>query len=370
VLLVYCYPKGFKGKAVCPDLIGIGDKKEGINDVKPGFIYTFTIRQKTNFSVILSVLTLFMKTSLTPTRVAIIGAGAVGAAAAYAITLRNVVAEVILIDINQEKEAGEILDISDGLSLVETGRVVRGDYPDAADADIIIITAGAAQKPGDTRLVLLEKNAGILKSIFKGIGKIQQNAIVLLISNPVDVLTYLAQEITGLPTHQVFGSGTTLDTARLRSALGKKYGVHASNINGYVMGEHGDSEFIAWSSVSIGGTPAKKLPRMTKKSMDTIEHTVRKEAYTIIKKKGATYFGIGLVAADIVEAIVYDQHTILPVSARLSSWNGISDVCLGAPAVIGRRGVIEHWPLKLELGERKKIATSAKIIRSYVKKVV
>lgn len=311
-----------------------------------------------------------MKTPITPTRVAIIGAGAVGAAAAYAITLRNVVAEVILIDINQEKEEGEIMDISDGLSLVETGRVIRGEYPDAAEADIIIVTAGASQKPGDTRLDLLEKNANILKSIFKSIGKIQQHAIVLVISNPVDVLTYIAQEITGLPLQQVFGSGTTLDSARLRSALGKKYGVHASTVNGYVIGEHGDSEFVAWSSVSIGGTPAKKLPRMTKKSMDTIESSVRKEAYDIIKKKGATYFGIGLIAADIVEAIVYDQHTILPVTSRLSTWNGISDVCLGAPAVIGRSGVIEQWPLKLDMGERKKLATSAKLIRSYVKKVV
>jgi len=311
-----------------------------------------------------------MKTSLSPSRVAIIGAGAVGAAAAYAITLRNVVAEVILIDINEEKEAGEIMDISDGLSLVETGRVVRGDYPDARTADIIIVTAGAAQKPGDTRLDLLEKNASILKSIFKGIGKIQPNAIVLIISNPVDVLTYLAQEITGLPTNQVFGSGTTLDTARLRNALGDTFGVHANNINGYVMGEHGDSEFIAWSSVSIGGVPAKKLSGMNKKAMAKIEHTVSRKAYDIIQKKGATYFGIGLVAADIVEAIMYDQHTILPVTARLSKWNGVSDVCLGAPAVIGRGGVVSHWPLKLESSEKKKFAQSAKLIRSYVKKVV
>ncbi|HBB37958.1 MAG: L-lactate dehydrogenase [Candidatus Magasanikbacteria bacterium GW2011_GWD2_43_18] len=311
-----------------------------------------------------------MNTFFSPTKVAIIGAGAVGAAAAYAITLRNVVAEVILIDMNQEKEEGETMDISDGLSLVETGRVVRGEYSDARHADVIIVTAGAAQKPGDTRIDLLEKNANILKSIFKSIGKIQPHAIVLLISNPVDVLTYLAQEITGLPHNQVFGSGTTLDTARLRNALGEKFNVHANNINGFVLGEHGDSEFVAWSSVSIGGVPAKKLTGMTKKTMTNIEHDVRRKAYNIIQKKGATYFGIGLVAADIVEAIIYDQHTILPVTARLSSWNGISDICLGAPTIIGRSGVIEHWPLKLDMSERKKLATSAKLLRSYVKQVV
>ena len=311
-----------------------------------------------------------MNTFFSPTKVAIIGAGAVGAAAAYAITLRNVVAEVILIDMNQEKEEGETMDISDGLSLVETGRVVRGEYSDARHADVIIVTAGAAQKPGDTRIDLLEKNANILKSIFKSIGKIQPHAIVLLISNPVDVLTYLAQEITGLPHNQVFGSGTTLDTARLRNALGEKFNVHANNINGFVLGEHGDSEFVAWSSVSIGGVPAKKLTGMTKKTKTNIEHDVRRKAYNIIQKKGATYFGIGLVAADIVEAIIYDQHTILPVTARLSSWNGISDICLGAPTIIGRSGVIEHWPLKLDMSERKKLATSAKLLRSYVKQVV
>jgi L-lactate dehydrogenase len=311
-----------------------------------------------------------MKKSLSPTRIAIIGAGAVGTTTAYAITLRDIVAEVILIDRNEEKEAGEVLDIDDGLSLVETGHVIRGDYKDAKKADIIIITAGAAQKPGDTRLDLIEKNASILRDIFHKIGTIQKNAIVLVISNPVDVLTYLAQKISGLPQNQVFGSGTTLDSARLHSALGQRFDVHPSAVHGYVVGEHGDSEFVAWSSVSIGGTPAKKLPRFSQKTMKTTETYVRKEAYNIIQKKGSTYFGIGLVAADIVEAIIYDQNAILPVTARLNRWNGISNVCLGAPTIIGRSGVIKHWPLKLEKDEQKKLQSSAALIRSYIKKIV
>lgn len=304
------------------------------------------------------------------TRVAIIGAGAVGAATAYALTLRDIVAEVILIDNNEKKESGEVLDISDSLSLVETGRVIRGNYKDAKKADIIIITAGTAQRQGDSRLDLLEKNANILRSIFHNIGTIQKNAIVLIISNPVDVLTYLVQEISGLPKKQVFGSGTVLDSARLKSALGRHFNIHPSVVQGYVIGEHGDSELVAWSSVSIGGTPAKKISRFTDKNMETIETFVRKEAYNIIQKKGATYFGIGLVTADIVEAIMYDQRTILPVSTRLSNWNGISNICLGAPTILGRNGVIGHWPLKLEISERKKLQASASLIRSYVKKIL
>ena len=308
--------------------------------------------------------------NISSSHVAIIGAGAVGATTAYAITLRNIVAEVTLIDINEKKEEGEIMDIGDGLSLVDTGRVTRGNFSDAKHADIIIITAGTAQKPGDSRLDLLEKNASILKNIFKSIGKLKKHTIILVISNPVDVLTYLAQTLSGLPHSQVFGSGTTLDTARLRSSLGKKYHVHPSSVDGYVLGEHGDSEFVAWSSVSIGGTRAKKLPRLTRSAMKHIEVSIKTEAYSIIDKKGATFYGIGLVAADIVEAIMYDQHTILPISGRLSTWNGISDVCLGAPAIIGRQGIVNYWPLTLDLSERKKLHTSARMLRKHIKQIV
>lgn len=299
-------------------------------------------------------------------KVAIIGAGNVGSAAAYAMAIKNVAAEIILIDRNEAKEEGEVMDIADGLCFVDTGCVKGSDLGDAKDADVIVITAGANQKPGETRLDLVDKNKKIMTSIFKKIGKLKKTAIVLLVSNPVDVLTHHVQKVTKLPHSQVFGSGTSLDTARLKTNLGSHQKVSPQNVHGYVIGEHGDSEFVAWSSVSIGGTPVKEIAGMTSKVCSRIEKSVRKEAYEIINRKGATYYGIGLVITNIVEAILYNQHMILPVTARLKNWNGVSDVCLGAPAVIGRSGVEKHWPLKLNADEKKKLKKSADVIKSYL----
>ena len=299
--------------------------------------------------------------------VAIIGAGAVGSTAAYAATIRNLCAEVLLIDINEEKEAGEVMDIANGLSFVQTGSVKRGDFKDARRADIIVITAGAPQ--GDekqSRLELVETNKRILKSIFKSIGKLKKSAIVLLVSNPVDVLTQEAVKLSKLPKSQVFGTGTGLDTARLRGHLGRMYGVHPQSVHGFVLGEHGDSSFAAWSSVSVAWIPASQLPGLTAKKKAQIEKQVRKEAYKIIKRKGATFYGIGLVIADILEAIVYDQHVVLPVTSVLKKWNGVSGVSVGAAAIIARAGIKKHWDLRLNASEKKKLSHSAKIIKQYV----
>jgi len=298
-------------------------------------------------------------------KVAIIGAGNVGAAVAYTITLKDVAAEVHLIDINEKKEKGEVMDIADGLCYVETGCIVASDYKQAQDADIVIITAGAAQKEGDTRLDLLEKNKTITKSIIEAIGTFKKDAILLMITNPVDVLTYMAQKWSKLPKGQVFGTGTALDTARLKTNLSKEFGISAHDVHGYVMGEHGDSAFIAWSSVHLGGTPLKLSSAKKKK----IETHVREEAYEIIKRKGATYFGIASSTAEIVEAILHDQKRILPVSTLVKRYNGVSDVCIGVPAVIGSKGVESIWPMKLTLAEKKKLAASAKILTSYIKKI-
>ncbi len=308
---------------------------------------------------------MFMKTTFPTSKVAIIGAGAVGSTAAYATAIKNIASEIILIDINENKEKGEVMDMCDGMSFLETGKIKGGNFTDARDADIIVITAGISQKPGDTRLDLVNTNKKILISIFKQIGKIKKTTIVLLISNPVDILTHLAQKITRLPKHQVFGSGTGLDTARLRTQLAKKFKISAQDINGYVMGEHGDSEFVAWSTVSIGGISIDRL-KLSTQEKKRIETSVRKEAYKIIKHKGATYYGIALVISDILEAILYDQHKIMPISTRLSKWNGVSDVCMGVPAVIGRRGVEKIWPVKLPADEKKKLIKSAKALKQYL----
>lgn len=304
---------------------------------------------------------------MSPSKIAIIGAGAVGATTAYAAAIRNIAAEIVLIDVNEQKEEGEVMDIRDGICLVETGCIKRGDFKNAADADIIIITAGLAQKPGETRLDLVNKNKEILKSIFKGIGKIKSSAIVIMVANPVDVLTYLAQKISGLPKNQVFGSGTTLDTARLKAEIGRRLKVSPQSIHGYVLGEHGDTEFVAWSTVTVGGMPLLKMKKFTVKDLKDIEEKVRKEAYEIISRKGATFFGIALVLADLVEAILYNQHKILPVAPHLTNWNGVSDVCMGTPTVIGRNGVESIWPLELNSDEKKKLKKSADTLKGYIK---
>lgn len=298
-------------------------------------------------------------------KIAIIGAGAVGATTAYTATLKNLAAEILLIDVNETKEAGEVMDIADGLSLVETGCVKGADFKDARDADIIVITAGAPQKPGETRLDLIKKNVEIQKSIFKQIGKLRPTAIIIMVANPVDVLTVVAQKLSGLPRNQVFGSGTTLDTMRFKATLAKKLGVSPQSVHGYVLGEHGDSEFVAWSSVTVGGVPANKL-KITTKDKREIEKKVKKEAYEIINRKGATFYGIALVLSDIIEAILFNQQKIMPVSSMLLECQGVSDVCLGMPAVLGRSGVEKVWPLALNASEKKKLQNSAKVLKQYL----
>ncbi len=303
-------------------------------------------------------------------KIAIIGAGAVGSTAAYVATLKNLAAEIILIDVNEQKEAGEVMDIADGLCFVETGCIKGADFKDARDADIIVITAGLAQKPGETRLDLVKKNSAILKSIFKQIGKLKSSAIIIMVANPVDILTYFAQELSGLPKNQVFGSGTGLDTARLRTDLGDYLKVNPKSIHGYVMGEHGDSEFVAWSTVEVGGIPIAKTKMINKKTLKDIEIKVKKEAYEIINRKGATFYGIGLVIAEIIEAVLMNQHKIMPISSRLTNYNGVNDVCLGAPTVIGRSGVEKVWPVELSSSEKNKFKKSAETLKNYLKQAM
>ena len=304
---------------------------------------------------------------ISQSKIAIIGAGAVGATTAYVATLKNLAAEILLIDVNETKEEGEVMDIADGLSLVETGCVKGADFKDARDADIIVITAGAPQKPGETRLDLVKKNTEIQKSIFKQIGKLKSTAIVIMVANPVDVLTLAAQKISGLPRQQVFGSGTTLDTMRFKATLAKKLEVSPQSVHGYVLGEHGDSEFVAWSTVTVGGVPIDKIKEITAKDKQEIEKKVKKEAYEIINRKGATFYGIALVLSDIIEAILYNQHKIMPVSSLLLECHDVSGVCLGMPAVLGRGGVEKIWPLPLNATEKKRLQNSAKIFEQFSK---
>lgn len=295
-------------------------------------------------------------------QVTIIGAGAVGTTIAYALTLKNLAAEIFLLDINRKKSAGEMLDMSDGLCFVETGHLKVGTYKDAKQSDIIIITAGAKQQSGETRLDLLDKNKVILSNICTKLKGLRKDAIVIVVSNPVDVLTLLAAKQLKLPKGRIFGSGTTLDTARLHARLAERLHVSPSSIQGFVMGEHGDSEFVAWSTVYVGGVPVEKIKGFPKKQRTAIAERVRHEAYEIIAKKGATFYGIGTTVADIVEAVVFDQKKILPVSSVLTRYNGISGVALGVPSIVGADGVESHWPVSLTTSERAALRRSRDVI--------
>ena len=297
-------------------------------------------------------------------KIAVIGAGAVGATTAYTLMAKGLAAEILLVDINKDKQEGEVLDINDALSFSEVGSVVGGDFRDVANADIIILTAGVAQKPGETRLDLVTKNKAIVTSIFKEIGTIKKTAVIMVISNPVDIITYLAQELSGLPKSQVFGTGTCLDSARLRSNIARKFKVDPVQVDGFVLAEHGNSEFVAWSTVSVAGKKAADL--LSKEEMNAIEDEVKNEVYEIIKRKGATYYGIAMVAADIVNVIFLDENKVLPVSSLLDNCNGVSGVCLGAPMVVGRSGIIRTWPIVLSDEEKAKLQKSADTIKQYL----
>jgi L-lactate dehydrogenase len=297
--------------------------------------------------------------------IAIIGAGSVGATLAYTLTLKNAASRIMLIDVNEQKEEGEVMDINDALPLVETGSVVRGDIPDAAQADVIVLTAGTPQKSAEeSRLELVNRNRDILRSIFQKLGTPKPSAVIMVVANPVDILTFEAQRLSGLPASQVFGTGTALDTARLCTEIGLALNVSPASVSGYVLGEHGDSEFVAWSTVHLSGVRGDVLLDAT--ARDTIEQAVRNQAYEIISRKGSTFYGIAAVAADIIEAILFDQHKVLVVSSLLNTFNGVSGVCLGAPAVIGAAGVEKIWPLELPDDERAKFQHSADTIRQFL----
>jgi len=298
-------------------------------------------------------------------KIAIIGAGSVGSTIAYTLVMKNLVAEVILVDINEAKEEGEVMDINDVLSFVETGKIKGGDYKDASSADIIIITAGLPQKIGEqSRLELVNKNKEILKSIFKQLISINPEAVIIVVSNPVDIMTYYAQELSGIPRNQVFGTGTSLDTSRLRTEIALALDINAQSVSGFVLGEHGESEFVAWSTVNVGGVPIKE--KLSEEKLNEIAQKVKDDAKNIIDRKGATFYGIAAVTADIVEAVLLDQDKVLPVSIRIENWNGVSGTCLGVPAVVGRQGIKSIWNLGLNQEEIEKFKKSAETIGQYL----
>ena len=274
-----------------------------------------------------------------------------------------------------EKADGEAKDIAHGIPFAGQMKIYAGTYDDAADAAIIIITAGANQKPGETRLDLVQKNTAIYQSIIPEIVKRDFGGILLIVSNPVDILTYVALKLSGLPENRVLGSGTVLDTARLKYALGEHLGVDSRSVHSFIIGEHGDSEIAAWSSTNVSGIPLNDFCEMRghfnhDAAMDAIAEKVKNSAYEIISKKQATYYGIAMSVKRICECIVRNERSILPVSAMMHGEYGIEDITLSMPAIVGIGGVETHVPIALSEEEAEKLVESAKKLKEVAKGLI
>ena len=279
-------------------------------------------------------------------KISIIGAGAIGATTAFALLQRGIAREIVINDINQEKALGEVMDLMHGSSLCSPCNVTLGSIEDTKDSDIVIITAGSPQKPGETRLDLVDKNYEIFKSFIPQIAKLSPNSILLVVSNPVDILAYMTYKLSGFPKERVIGSGTVLDTARLRSLLGKYLGIDGRNVQGYVLGEHGDS-----------GTE------------NVIAEDVKNCAYEVIKRKGATAFSVAIALTRIAEAIIRDEKSILTVSTLLDNYYGVSDAYLSVPTLLGRNGIEKVLNIHLSKVEERKFIESANLMKEYIDRI-
>ena len=298
-------------------------------------------------------------------KVVLVGCGNVGMAYAYALVNQKVyVNELVLVDINKEKCEGEALDLNHCMAYSPSKIKVRvGDYSDCSDAKIVVLAAGAAQKPGETRMDLIHKNSEIFKTIISSVMKSGFKGIFVVATNPLDVMTYLTLEYSGLPHSHVIGSGTTLDTSRLRYILSEKTGVSPKCIEAYVIGEHGDSEFIPWSNVNIAYQRVSEI--LTQDELQTIENEVRNSAYEIIAKKGATAYGIGMCLVKITNAILENKNSILPVS----SWDDNNKICISTPAIVGKNGVKSKIHVPLNEDETEKIIVSIKTIQEAISQI-
>jgi L-lactate dehydrogenase len=308
-------------------------------------------------------------------KVAMIGCGFVGSASVYSLMQSGLFSEIVLIDANMEKAEGEALDISHGLPFAKPMSIYAGDYDDIEDAAIIIISAGAAQKPGETRLDLVKKNVGIFKTIIPEIAKRDCQGILLIVANPVDVLTYAALKMSHFPANRVIGSGTVLDSARFKYLLGEHLQVDSRSIHAFIIGEHGDSEIATWSSANVSGIPIHKICEMRgfidhDYETNRIADEVKNSAYEIIEKKGATYYGIGMAVRRICEAIIRDEESVLPVSSLMTGQFGIEGVCLSMPAIVGANGVDTLLPIPLDEKEQAALQESAATLRKVIEESI
>jgi L-lactate dehydrogenase len=308
-----------------------------------------------------------------PRKVVIVGAGAVGATFAYALAQSGLPDEIVLIDANHELAMGQVLDLAHGQAFFPTVHIRHGDYLDYADAHIVAIAAGAKMQPGESRLSLLQRNAALIRTIVDEIVKQDSHAVILVVTNPVDILTFVAQKFSGWPPGQVIGSGTVLDSARFSYLLSRHCAVDVHDVHAYILGEHGDSEFAAWSMTNMAGLPIEEYCRVCGKCADPgpthkeIVEQVRESAYHIIGYKGATNFAVGLALVRISAAILRNQHSVMTVSAVLQGQYGLNDVALGIPCVISQKGVERILDIQLSCDEQQLLSKSAAILHDAIK---
>ncbi len=307
-------------------------------------------------------------------KIVIIGAGFVGATISFTLLTKESVREIVLIDIDRKKAEGEAMDILHGVPFVRPTVVYAGDYPDIKGADIVILAAGAAQKKGETRTDLLSQNAAVFKSILENVMRYaEKDVLLLVVTNPVDILTYVTLRITGMPPRQVMGSGTVLDTARLRARLSAHTGIDARNIHAYILGEHGDSEVPAWHAATIAGLPigafCQKCGACSGASLEEIRQNVKNAAYEIVEKKGATYYAVSLAAERIVRALGGGENSILTVSGLCLGEYDLQDVCLSIPRALSAQGITRSIEVPLSETELSRLRAGADRLRSLAKEI-
>jgi L-lactate dehydrogenase len=304
-------------------------------------------------------------------KIAIVGAGYVGSTLAYSLAVAGTVREIVLVDADRGRAEGEAMDIAHAVSFSSPVRVRAGELADTAGALVVVIAAGAAQRPGETRDELTARNVDVLRQLVPPLVKASPDAQLLVATNPVDTLTVAALQMSGLPSARVYGSGTVLDTARLRNELSAQYGIDARSVHAYVLGEHGDREFVAWSTATVGNIPLDTYCSLTgtcwgQAERDEIERRVRNAAYEIIQRKGATNYAIAASLKRIIEAVVRDQGSVLTVSTLLEGQYGVSGICLGLPAVVDRGGVRRMLPVPLSPDETVRLHHSATAVQATV----
>ena len=308
-------------------------------------------------------------------KIGIVGTGMVGASFAYALMQRSLTNEIVLIDANKGRAEAEVMDLQHGLPFVRPINISAGDYPDLAGAAVTVVTAGAAQKPGETRLQLLERNAAIFSQIIPPIAEHNPDGIILVATNPVDIMTSLAIKYSGLSPQRVFGSGTVLDTARFRSMLGEYYNVDPRSVHAYIVGEHGDSELPLWSLANIAGMRLQDFHPATGGTFDQAAHhkifeRTRDAAYAIIERKGATYYAIGLGLLAVTEALLRNQRTVLTVSSQMTGQYGVSDICISLPTIVGSGGAEEVLKLNITHEEEQAFRHSANTLKERLAQVL